>query len=57
MSQFLEIQESLLFAIREVITANGVEIAYPVHTVHLKGPAAPDGDGEQALLNLVPGRQ
>jgi len=57
MSQFLEIQEALLFAIREVITANRVQIAYPVHTVHLKGPMAPDGVGEQALLNLVPGRQ
>jgi MscS family membrane protein len=57
MSQFLEIQEALLFAIREVITANGANIAFPVHTVHLKGQTEPGGVGEQPLLNMVPGRQ
>jgi MscS family membrane protein len=35
-SHFLEIQENLLMQIREVISANGAEIAYPVRTIHVK---------------------
>jgi MscS family membrane protein len=57
MSQFLEIQESLLFAIREVITSNGVEIAFPVRTIHLKDQTDPDGIRARSLVDVVPGRQ
>ena len=57
MNQFLEIQESLLFAIREVITSNGVEIAYPARTIHLKGQTESGGIRERSLVDVVPRRQ
>ena len=57
MNQFLEIQETLLIPIREVITSNGVQYAYPVHTIHFKDQAESEGIGAHALLDTVPGRK
>ena len=41
-SHFLEIQEDLLTQIREAITSNGAEIAYPVRTIHVKTERKPE---------------
>jgi MscS family membrane protein len=57
MPQFLEIQEALLIAIREVITQNGVRYAYPVHTIHFKDQAEAEGIRSHTMLDTVPGRQ
>jgi len=40
-----------------VITQNGVQYAYPVHTIHFKDQSEPDGVRAQTLLDTVPGRQ
>jgi MscS family membrane protein len=56
MPQFLEIQEALLIAIREVITQNGVQYAYPVHTIHFKDQAEADAIRAESLVNVLPGR-
>jgi MscS family membrane protein len=57
MPQFLEIQETLLIAIREVITQNGVQYAYPAHTIHFRDQAESDAIRAQSLVNVLPGRQ
>lgn len=55
MADFLEIQEELLFGIREIVETNGSEIAYPSSTVYLSrdkglqdgqaaGDSSPAGD-------------
>jgi MscS family membrane protein len=41
-NHFLEIQESLLMQIRELIASNGAEIAYPVRTIHVKNERKPE---------------
>ena len=47
MAGFLEIQEELLFGIREIVESNGSEIAYPSSTVYLSQDGGVQ-DGEAA---------
>jgi MscS family membrane protein len=57
MNQFLEIQESLLFAIREVIASNDVNIAFPSRTIHFDNRGDREGVRARSLVDTVPGRE
>jgi MscS family membrane protein len=56
-NHFLEIQEELLMQIRRIISANGAEIAYPVHTVHIKNEMEPVNIPSQMLQAVLPGKK
>jgi MscS family membrane protein len=54
-SHFLEIQENLLTQIREAITSNGAQIAYPVRTIHVKTERKPQDLPPPAPENVASG--
>jgi MscS family membrane protein len=54
-NHFLQIQEDLLIQIRQVITSNGAEIAYPVRTIHVKNERRLDDPLRQPQQNVVSG--
>ena len=55
-NHFLEIQEDLLMQIRAVIAKNGAEIAYPVHTVYLRGESESENSPLQMPHEVLPGK-
>jgi MscS family membrane protein len=55
-NHFLEIQEDLLMQIMAIIAKSGAEIAYPVHTVHLKNGTESESASSPVVHEILPGK-